>query len=61
MEKNVLKNDFENVVSKPVTKKVFMLAVCFVAISSVYAQDTAAGTAALTQVTSEIGKYVPIV
>ena len=62
MEKNVLKNDFRSVVTKFVTKKVLMLAaVCLVAVSSTYAQDTAAGTAALTQVTSEIGKYVPIV
>ena len=58
MEKKV----FRTVVTKPVTKKVLMLAaVCLVAVSSAYAQDTAAGTAALTQVTSESGKYVPIV
>lgn len=62
MEKKVFIEYLVKVVTKPVFKKGLMLAaVCLVAVSSAYAQDTAAGTAALTRVTSEIGKYVPIV
>ena len=42
------------------SKKKFLFAVALT-FCVVYAQDTSAGTAALTQVTTDIQKYIPIV
>lgn len=48
-------------VKSAVVKKVFMFAVLFFVTASMYAQSNTAGTSALTQVTSDIAKYIPIV
>ena len=54
---------YENVnfkISDSTKKFLFAVALTF-CVAGVYAQDTSAGTAALTQVTTDIQKYIPIV
>lgn len=47
-------------ISDSTKKFLFAVALTF-CVAGVYAQDTSAGTAALTQVTTDIQKYIPIV
>lgn len=47
-------------ISEAEKKLLFTLALCLCVVG-VYAQDTSAGTTALTKVTTDIQKYVPIV
>lgn len=47
-------------ISDSTKKFLFAVALTFF-VAGVYAQDTSAGTAALTQVTTDIQKYIPIV
>ena len=56
-------NAYKNVnfkISDSTKKFLFAVALTF-CVAGVYAQDTSAGTAALTQVTTDIQKYIPIV
>ena len=46
-------------ISDSTKKFLFAVALTF-CVAGVYAQDTSAGTAALTQVTTDIQKYIPI-
>ena len=55
-------NGLRAILNKPAIIRVCMCVVMmFLIIGVTYAQDTSAGTAALTQVTSDIAKYIPIV
>lgn len=45
----------------PIGKKALLCAVFFAVAISIHAAGTASGTAALTNVTQEISKYIPIV
>lgn len=54
-------NDLMAILNKPEIRRVCMCMVMMGFMVVGYAQDTSSGTAALTQVTSDIAKYIPIV